>query len=143
MAYRSNLPHVFTLLGDARRGGLIAAAEVLKNEVKSGLRGGYTSGDYVTGNVMNSVTRSEPEITPSQGEIKVGTNVKYALFWELGFWKWPAYFSKQLQRWVSVPGVRNQRTYHRKEVWMPALTSSADRLRAAYAAVHRRILEGG
>lgn len=64
--------------------GLIAAAYIASNEVKRRLRGGYTSGQFVTGNVINSVTRSEPVKTPNGWRIVVGTNVPYALYWELG-----------------------------------------------------------
>jgi hypothetical protein len=64
--------------------GLIAAAYIATNELKRRLRGGYTSGQFVTGNAINSITRSEPVRTANGWKIVVGTNVLYMLYWELG-----------------------------------------------------------
>lgn len=65
--------------------GLIAASHIATNELKRRLRGGYTSGQFVTGNSINSITRSEPYKTSYAGwRIVIGTNVMYMLFWELG-----------------------------------------------------------
>lgn len=125
MTYTSNLGTVLARMDEARRGGLVAAARVLHTEVRNGLRGGYKSGAFVTGNVVGSVTMSEPLVTVSEGSITVGTNVPYALFWELG----------HQNAWT--------RKYERKEVWMPALSANAERMRAAYWRVVRRVLEGG
>ena len=58
MPYVSNLPAVRAQIDRARNAGLIAAAHVVINEVKRGLTGGYTSGAFVTGRVLNSVTRT-------------------------------------------------------------------------------------
>ena len=118
MTYQSNLPAVLAKTRRARSAGLIAAATVLINAVKRGLRGGYKSGAWVTGNVMNSVTRSEPDL--ALGEILVGTNVNYALFWELGF----------MSAW--------SRKFERKEVWMPAMLSNREQIAAAYARAYAR-----
>ena len=122
MTYTSNLGAVTARMEDARRAGLIAAAQVLVSAVKLGLRGGYKSGRFVTGNVNASVTTSEPTITPSEGRIDVGTNVRYALFWELG----------HQNAWT--------RKYERKEVWYPALRDNAERMHDAYARTVRRFL---
>jgi hypothetical protein len=118
MAYRSNLGALEARYRRARAAGLIAAATVYINAVKRGLRGGYTSGEFVTGNVINSVTRTEPDLV--RGEIVVGTNVLYALYWELGHYN---LFTRSFQR---------------KEVWMPALSESATRMRDAYARAFAR-----
>lgn len=125
MTYTSNRGTVLARLDEARRGGLVAAATVLQTAVKQGLRGGYKSGAFVTGNVVASVTRSEPLVTVSEGSITVGTNIPYALFWELG----------HQNTWT--------RKYERKEVWMPALSANAERMQGAYWRVVRRVLEGG
>lgn len=100
----------------ARFNGLLAATQVLINAVKRGLRGGYTSGDFVTGNVINSVTRGETE-EDSNGELtmRVGTNVPYALFWELG----------HHNTWT--------RKFERQPIWVPATTDNLEEIRAAYA----------
>lgn len=81
-----------------------------------GLRGGYTSGLFVTGRVMNSVTISKAfEIAPGVFGIKVGTNVLYALFWELGHWN---LFTGK---------------YERVEVWRPAMFGARQEMREAFA----------
>lgn len=67
--------------------GLIAAAEVYEGAVKERLQHGFTSGDFVTGNLANSVSRSTPEQSLEGYEIAVGstqTEPPYGLYWELG-----------------------------------------------------------
>lgn len=122
MTYRSNFPALAARMRRARMAGLIAAATVLINAVKRGLAGGYTSGDFVTGNVLNSVTRDEPNVSGPVGTIHVGTNVPYALFWELGH--------------VNL----FTRKYERVEVWMPALLSNKEQMAAAYARAYARVM---
>ena len=124
MSYKSNLPVVAARFRRARMAGLIAAATVLINAVKRGLTGGYKSGLFVTGNVRSSVTRSEPEIGPLGGEILVGTNVAYALHWELGHMN---LFTRHFER---------------KEVWMPALLSNKDQMQVAYERAFRAAFAG-
>lgn len=124
-AYRSNRRAVEALLGKAIDGGLIAAATVYVNAVKRGLRGGYTSGAFVTGALMASVTRTEPRNEGVARVVRVGTNVMYAVFWELGHHN---LFSRR---------------YERKEVWMPELIRSAPAQRAAFQRVFERMMGGG
>jgi|ERR1017187_1219376 hypothetical protein len=86
---KSSTPVLLTNLRVAQAKGLIAAANVLKNEVKRNLRHGYLSslgnwGDWVTGNNVNHVTASDPIFTSDGGSIKVGTDLDYALWWEIG-----------------------------------------------------------
>lgn len=100
--------------------GLIAAAYVASNAVKMRLRGGYTSGAFVTGRVLDSVTRSEPVKTAEGWRIVVGTNVMYALYWELG------HFNLFLKRFVRV------------EHWRLAMIESRDLQRDAFARVFRQ-----
>lgn len=125
MSYQSNLPSIEQRLRAARMAGLIAAAEVVVNAVKEGLRGGYTSGLFVTGNVMNSVNRSEPEQNADGAFILVGTGVDYALFWEVGH---NNIFTRRFER---------------KEVWMPALLSTRAEQLAAFQRVYARFMGGG
>lgn len=108
---------------EAEQLGLIAAAYVLVNAVKRGLRGGYTSGNFVTGGVINSVTRSEPFRDGSGWSIRVGTNLKYALFWEIGHHN--AYTRK----------------YERVERWRPAFMDTREAARAAYARTWKRAMK--
>ena len=107
---------------EACQKGLIAAAYIAANEVKRKLRGGYTSGQFVTGTVLNSVTRSEPVRTANGWKIVVGTNVMYALYWELG------HFNLFMRRFVRV------------EHWRLAMIESRDLQREAFARVARPIM---
>jgi hypothetical protein len=125
MAYQSNLPQIASRMREATFAGLEAAAAVVENKVKEDLRGGYTSGAFVTGHVMASVNHSEPEIGPNGAFILVGTGVMYALYWELGH-----------QNLFT-------RRFERKEVWMPALLSTRDQQRAAFQRVYQRFMGGG
>lgn len=118
MSYQSNLPAVIARMRRARSAGLIAAATVLINAVKRGLAGGYKSGAFVTGHVLNSVTRSEPDLV--DGSILVGTNVPYALYWEVGH------------------DNLYSRRFERVEVWYPAMTSNREQIAAAYARAYSR-----
>lgn len=100
-----------------KRQGLLAVARTVVRAVKRGLRGGYTSGSFVTGNVINSVTYLDPyEIGDGEYETMVGTNVPYALYWELGHYN---IFSRRFER---------------QTIWQDALESSADEIQKQYAA---------
>jgi hypothetical protein len=104
----------------AREKALIAAAQVAINAVKTGLRGGYTSGDFVTGRAMNSVTREAPRMINGEMEIRIGTALDYPLFWELGHHN---LFTRK---------------YERKEVWVPAVIETSEAQAAAFARVYAR-----
>jgi hypothetical protein len=125
MTYQSNLSAVAAKLRAARFAGLIAVAEVVITEVKNRLRGGYTSGNFVTGFVMNSVTRSEPSEGENGAFILVGTNVMYALYWEVGH---ANIFTKKFER---------------QEVWMPALLQTRNEQIAAFQRAFLRVFGGG
>ena len=125
MGYESNLPAVTQRMKQATAGGLLAAAAVVENKVKDGLRGGYKSGLFVTGNVLSSVNHSEPAVDQNGAYILVGTDVMYALFWELG----------HLNTWT--------RRFERKEVWVPALNSTRTEQLAAFQRVYARMMGGG
>jgi hypothetical protein len=104
--------------------GLVAAAYVLTNAVKQQLRGGYTSGDFVTGRSVNAVTRSEPTIINGVRVIRVGTNLLYNLYWELGF----------TSAWDG--------KYHRVEKWRPAFVESQQEQSEAFGASYKRAMGG-
>jgi putative ubiquitin-RnfH superfamily antitoxin RatB of RatAB toxin-antitoxin module len=108
----------------AQQAGLKAAAYIVYNEVKRGLRGGYTTGDFVTGNVLNSVTISAIVEESGVFGIRVGSNVPYALYWELG----------HHNAWT--------RKFERVEVWRPALVDTRDEQAAAYARAYKRSMLG-
>lgn len=125
MSYQSNLPAVKSRLQQATEAGLLAAAAVVENKVKEDLRGGYTSGRFVTGHVMASVNHSEPELGPNGAFILVGTGVDYALYWEVGH---NNIFTKRFER---------------KEVWVPALLSTRGEQLAAFQRTYQRFMGGG
>jgi len=115
-AWRSNVPAVKRALMEGENRGLIAAAQILVNAVKLGLRGGYTSGAFTTGLSSNSVTHSPPILGPRGMFILVGTNLPYNLFWEVG------HYNLFTRRYERVP------------VWMPAFQRSQGTMRAAFNA---------
>jgi len=108
-----------------REAGLIAAAQILVNVVARKLRGGYTSGTFVTGNVMASVTKSQPYPDGEGMSINVGTNVRYALFWELGHHN---IFTRK---------------YERVPIWQPAAEECGPDCAAAFTRVANRHIEAG
>ena len=123
MPYSSNLPAITSRMKAARGQGLLAAAAVVENEVKERLRGGYTSGDFVTGASLAAVAHSEPQEDGEGAFILVGTNLFYNLFWELGHMN---LFTHRFER---------------KEVWMPALLSTRQQQLAAFQRVYQTTLD--
>lgn len=95
---------------DALAAGLAAAGNQYADRVGRRLAFGYTSGDFVTGNVAGSVEVTPVARTPSGLEVKVGSNVDYALFWELGH--------------VNL----FTRRYERVEIWRPFLVEMRQQL---------------
>lgn len=104
----------------AQQFALIAAAYVLVNAVKRALKGGYTSGAFVTGHVINSVTRGEPFREATGFSVLVGSNVPYALFWEIGHHN---LFTRK---------------YEREERWRPAFMDSREAMSQAYSREYQR-----
>jgi hypothetical protein len=85
--WRSNLGAFEGATERAIKAGLIAAAELYAGDMRERLHEGFTSGDFVTGNLANSVQRGDPTQKGDGWEIPVGstqTNPPYALYWELG-----------------------------------------------------------
>ena len=121
--WTSNLPQFLKDESEAERLGVIAAAYVLVNAVKRSLRGGYTSGNFVTGGVINSVTRGQPFRDGMGWTIEVGTNLMYALFWEIGHHN---LFTRK---------------YERVEKWRPAFMDSREAMRAAYSREWQRRMQ--
>ena len=102
---------------------LTAAGYVYANGVKRELRGGYTSGDFVTGNVMNSVTVAPPRNDGGSWSVTIGSNVDYAAFWELGHWN---IFTR---RYMRVP------------IWVPTMQSLRQDIVAAYSRTLKRAVQ--
>lgn len=134
--WRSNADAVRARLAQGVDRGLIAAAEVVRQTVSSELRSGYTTGQWVTPHVALSVTYGTPEGAPRF--IRVGTNVMYALFWELGFHQRLRVWKDQAGRWHSRPGPTR---FVRREIWVPALNVTRFRQAAEFAKQVKRALE--
>ncbi len=114
--FRSNLGAFIGATERAISSGLIAAAEVYEGAMREELQKGYTSGDFVTGQAANSVSRSSPEVTPDGIEIAIGSNLDYVLYWEVGH--------------------QNLFTgkHEREERWVPKMVEMRDQLTAIVAA---------
>jgi hypothetical protein len=111
--WRSNLGTFLGATDRAIKAGLIAAAETYMAPVKERLQRGYTSGDFTTGNIANSVARGEPQVSGDGAEIAVGStqiNPPYALYWEVGHHN--TFTGKQ----------------EREEVWVPTMVAMRDQL---------------
>lgn len=110
----------------ASKAALIAAALVYENAMKLALTGGYKTGAFVTGRVRSSVTHGEPyPLGPAQWAIRVGTNVLYALFWEIGHIN---LFTKR---------------YERVEKWRPTLVEQRVHIAQKYSDVYRALMGSG
>lgn len=126
MSYRSNKAQVGRMLHEARVAGLTAAGMRIVRAVQDGLRGGYTSGAFVTGTNTSSVVMTEPQRLRGVWAVLIGTSIDdppYPVYWELG------HLSIFSGRW------------ERKEVWGPALRNNADKAQAAFVRVFRRTLD--
>lgn len=110
---------------DAVDAGLIAAGNVYANAVKRGLAGGYTSGDFVTGRVLNSVTVSAPYMDSGGRVISVGSDVDYAMYWEFGHHN---IFTRK---------------YERVEVWRPALDEASAEIEDVFSGTAMSYLSQG
>lgn len=95
----------------------------LKEQKPQGLRGGYTSGAFVTGNLLNSIYATEPARGPGgTAFIVVATDVPYAVYWEAGHFN---LFSRK---------------YEREERWSTTLLRKMDDIHEAYARVYKRFM---
>jgi len=114
--------------GPAVDAALKAAAQELinglKDEKPEGLRGGYTSGDFVTGKSLGEIFATDPFSGPSGTRfILVSTDSPFALYWEFGH--------------VNM----FTRKYEREERWGPTLSRKYDDCMDAYARVYSRFMK--
>lgn len=108
---------------DALAAGLAAAGNQYADRVGRRLAFGYTSGDFVTGNVAGSVEVTPVERIPGGLEVKVGSNVDYALFWELGHVNlFTARHTATAEAFFAEGG------YQRVEIWRPFLVEMRQQL---------------
>jgi hypothetical protein len=112
----------------ATQAALRAAAQELINGLKEpkplGLRGGYTSGAFVSGNLLGSITPTDPQKDKGGWHIFVGTDVEYAVFWdrERGHYN---IFTRKVER---------------QERWKPTLIRKMDDINEAYGRTYRRFM---
>lgn len=136
--WTSNLAAVQARHERAVQAGLIAAAQVYVNAMRVRLSRGYTTGRYTHGLSANAVTRSEPERRGDAWGVRVGTNVSYAIYYELGFQRrLIRYYSEKLQRWFSRPGPTE---YVRVELWVPTMVREAQAMAAAFRGAYAQAM---
>lgn len=114
--FRSNLGAFIGASERAIQAGLIAAAELYMGVVRERLLKGYTSGAFVTGNVAGSVDKDGPHRGPDGWEIAIGSNVDYALYWEVG----------HINLFLLHTGVMGG--YARIPIWEPTMAEMRDEL---------------
>lgn len=126
MIYTSYSDDVEGQLLKAIDAGLIAAAATYQAEVKERLAPGYTSGDYVTGTSLGEVAVTAPEDDGEGRAVRVGTNLLYNLYWELG---WTPQLVTQM---AGLAGGTVHAPIYRKEIWRPALVDTQGRQFTAF-----------
>ena len=129
MSYTGSMAGTFaTRHRKATDDALVASAQELINGLKDpkplGLRGGYTSGRFVTGNLLGSIQATDPYTEAGTRHISVYTDLEYAKHWEDGH---NNIFSRR----------REQETR-----WKPTLRRKDEDILAVYARVYRRSMGG-
>ena len=111
---------------EATKAGILAAAYIYTNAVKTRLMQGYTTGNFSHGGagVAGSVTIGSVTRSGSGWTVDLGTNVPYALYWEMG------HFNLYTRR------------YERVEVWRQTFDAVADQMVAIFGRVFSARLQG-
>jgi hypothetical protein len=127
MSYTGSMAGAFRSRHErATQAALTAGAQVvvngLKDEKPLGLRAGYTSGAFVTGNILNSIYTTDPQQDGGGWHVLVATDVMYAVYWEYGH--------------VNL----FTRRYEREERWEPTLRRTRDEVVKAYQRVYARFM---
>jgi hypothetical protein len=137
MSYTRRSAAVMRQVDRAIDAGLLAAAQVYRNRVMRDLLPGYTHGRYSHQfqGVAGSVAVAAPVAEGDARVVRVGTNVRYALHWELGWTPRP------LTTIARLAGGQVAAPVYRKEVWRPALVEEADRMQATFASVFDRVVQ--
>lgn len=133
MSWSSRIPDLLAAIPDIVDAAGIAAQAVQADAVREKLRGGYTSGDYVTGANLESVITLEPVTEGGMRVFRTTTRLTdppYPWFWEVGF------FSGHI-RLDGAPEASSVRTrspghFIRVEKWRPAAEESAAAAEAAF-----------
>jgi hypothetical protein len=114
VSYDSNVPTITAKMRRARAAGLTAAGQVVVDAVKEAIRGGFTSGDFDTGESVDNVKTTAVIDSADGAHIRIGTELVYNLVWELGHFN---IYSRQFER---------------KEVWLPTLHATRAQQLDAY-----------
>jgi hypothetical protein len=125
MSRASNLGAALSQFDRAVDAGLRAMAETYATAVKRQLARGYTTGAFVTGRLLNSITIQGPVSEGGVRTMHVGTPVDYAMYWELGHQN---LFTGRFER---VP------------IWLPTLLATLTQQRAAFEAGFTSVMQGG
>ena len=129
MSYTSSMAGTFaTRHRKATDDALVASAQELINGLKDpkplGLRGGYTSGAFVTGNLLGSIQATDPYTDKGTRHISVYTDLDYAKFWEEGH------------------NNRFSRRREQEERWRPTLQRKEEDILLVYSRVYKRSMGG-
>jgi hypothetical protein len=101
--WRSNLGAFEGATERAIKAGLTAAAELYVGEMREQLQRGFTSGNFVTGNLANSVQRGDVTKEADGYEVPVGStqvDPAYGLMWEVGHHNTFTGKHERQERWV-------------------------------------------
>ena len=136
MGYRSNAAAVTRGLAIGIEAGLVRGGAVIADAVRDNLRGGYTTGDFVTGANVNSVYVTPVTSNGGARTIVVTTRLtdpNYPAFWEGGHTNIFAGGGSPGPRASSIAS-RREGVYLRVPKWAPALEEKADEATALVAA---------
>jgi hypothetical protein len=118
---------------------LEAGAQELINGLKDtkplGLAKGYTTGDFVTGNLLASILATDPYTSAGTRHISVYTDLMYAVYWEYG------HYNIFVGGAIGSNGGNFSAGLQREERWVPTMHRKSDDVAAAYARVYKRFME--
>jgi hypothetical protein len=131
MSYTGSMAGTFaTRHRKATDDALVASAQELINGLKDpkplGLRGGYTSGAFVTGNLLGSIQATDPYTDKGVRAILVFTDLAYAEYWDRERGHYNIFSRRQEQ----------------ESRWKPTLRRKDEDILAVYARVYRRSMGG-
>jgi hypothetical protein len=113
---------------DALRAGAQELINGLKDPKPLGLRGGYTSGAFVTGNLLGSIQATDPYTEKGTRHISVYTDVPYAEMWE----------GPPGSKWEKGHYNIFTRKVMQVKVWEPTARRKDEDVHRVYARVYKR-----
>jgi hypothetical protein len=135
MPYTGSLAGAFASRHErATKAALEASAQELINGLKDpkplGLAGGYTSGAFVSGNLLGSIQASDPFIEKGAWQIFVFTDVRYAEMWE----------GPPGSKWEKGHYNIFSRKVEQEKRWRPTLMRKDEDIFRAYERVYSRFM---